>query len=202
MQTLIKNMHSKRFLLIYLAVVAFLLMVYQSQQGKPATDENSSVVATGAYQLQAPVSLPNFLLRDASEQLYTNADLQGRWHYLYFFDGSCQPDCDVIWQVLGNLASRYAGQQLAFWVIDASATQQILHSPPPLPNNVRIIYDPQASRPLWQFFSKYQGKETLFSSLFLIDPNGQWQAGFRAPFTSAALQQFYLKLRKQFAKAG
>lgn len=200
MQDLIKNMHSKRFLLIYLAVVAFLLMVYVGKQTTLDDDDKYEPIAQGAYQLKTPVSLPNFLLRNAEQRLYTNADLRGRWHFIYFYDGACQPQCQAIWQVLSNLADRYAGQQLGFWVIDASQQQQLLNAPPALAGNVQIIYDPDGRRPLRQFFAESQGLDALWASLFLIDPNGQWQAGFRAPFTSAALQQLYLQLRQSFAK--
>jgi len=200
MQDLIKNMHSKRFLLIYLAVVGFLLVIYVGQQAPSDSEDSLESIAQGAYQLKTPVRLPNFLLRDVQQRLYTNADLRGRWHYIYFYDGACQPQCQAIWQVLSNLADRYAGQQLGFWVVDASQQQQLLNAPPALPGNVKIIYDPKADRPLQRFFADAQGEEALLASLFLIDPNGQWQAGFRAPFTSSALQQLYLTLRQGFAK--
>lgn len=200
MQDLIQNMHSKRFLLIYLAVVAFLLVIYMGQQTRPYKEHALESIAQGAYQLRTPVKLPNFLLHDAQQRLYTNADLRGRWHFIYFYDGACQPQCPAIWQVLSNLADRYAGQQLGFWVVDASHQQQLLNAPPTLPDNIKIIYDPEAVRPLQRFFADAQGAEALLASLFLIDPNGQWQAGFRAPFTSAALQQLYLELRQHFAK--
>lgn len=200
MQDLIKNMHSKRFLLIYLAVVAFLLVVYMGQQIPSDNEDKLEPIAQGAYQLKTPVSLPNFLLRDVQQRLYTNADLRGRWHFIYFYDGACEPQCPAIWQVLSNLADRYAGQQLGFWVIDASRQQQLLNAPPALPGNVQIIYDPDGEWPLRQFFVESQGADALLTSLFLIDPNGQWLAGFRAPFTSAGLQQLYLKLRQGFAK--
>ncbi len=120
MQDLIQNMHSKRFLLIYLAVVAFLLVVYMAQQTSPENDGKLEPIAQGTYQLKTSASLPNFLLRDAQQRLYTNADLRGRWHFIYFYDGACEPHFTAIWQVLSNLADRYAGQQLGFWVIDAS----------------------------------------------------------------------------------
>lgn len=201
MQDLIKNMHSKRFLLIYLAVVAFLLAFYVSQQSTLSNAPALKSVANGAYQLKTPVSLPNFLLRDVRQRLYTNADLQGRWHFVYLYDGACQPQCQAIWQVLSNLADRYAGQQLGFWVVDASEQQQLLNAPLLLPANVQVIYDPSGEQALWQFFADQQGADALLASLFVIDPNGQWQAGFQAPFTSAALQQLYLQLRGDFAKA-
>ncbi len=200
MQDLIQNMHSKRFLLIYLAVVAFLLVIYMGQQTRSYKEHALESIAQGAYQLRTPVKLPNFLLHDAQQRFYTNADLRGRWHFIYFYDGACQPQCPAIWQVLSNLADRYAGQQLGFWVVDASHQQQLLNAPPTLPDNIKIIYDPEAVRPLQRFFADAQGAEALLASLFLIDPNGQWQAGFRAPFTSAALQQLYLELRQHFAK--
>ncbi|MDT8311314.1 MAG: redoxin domain-containing protein [Methylophaga sp.] len=201
MQDLIKNMHSKRFLLIYLVVVAFLLLIYRGQQSTLNNAQALKLNTEGAYQLKKPVSLPNFLLRDARQRLYTNADLQGRWHFVYIYDGACQPQCQAIWQVLSNLADRYAGQQLAFWVIDASEQQQLLNSSPSLPANIQIIYDPSGERSLWQFFVDQHGADALLASLFVIDPNGQWQAGYQAPFTSAALQQLYLQLRGDFAKA-
>lgn len=201
MQDLIKNMHSKRFLLIYLAVVAFLLMIYMNQQSPSNSAATTQLIDSAAYQLKTPISLPNFLLRDSRQRLYTNAHLQGRWHFVYFYDGACQPQCRAIWQVLANLADRNAGQQLAFWVVDASDQQQLLTTPPLLPANVQIIHDPSGKRPLWQFFADAQGSDALSASLFLIDPHGQWQAGFRAPFTSAALQQYYLQLRDDFAKS-
>ncbi|MEX0614363.1 MAG: redoxin domain-containing protein [Methylophaga sp.] len=199
MQDLIQNMHSKRFLLIYLAVVAFLLVVYMGQQIPSDKEDQLEPIAQGAYQLKIPASLPNFLLRDVQQRLYTNADLRGRWHFIYFYDGACQPQCPAIWQVLSNLADRYAGQQLGFWVIDASQQQQLLDAPPALPGNVQIIYDPDGERPLRQFFVESQGTDALLASLFLIDPNGHWLAGFRAPFTSAGIQQLYLQLRQGFA---
>lgn len=201
MQDLIKNMHSKRFLLIYLAVVAFLLLFYLGQQRSPDSTQLLKPIARGAYQLASPARLPNFLLHDARQSIHTNADLQGRWHFIYLYDGDCQPQCQAIWQVLSNLADRHTGQQLAFWVIDASEQQQLLNSPPTLPGNVQIIYDPSGQRPLWQFFAQAQGSEALLASLFLVDPDGRWQAGFRAPFTSADLQSAYLQLRQTFAKS-
>lgn len=200
MQDLIKNMHSKRFLLIYLAVVAFLLLFYMSQQQTTVTGVDLSVSAQGPYSLQTPQSLPNFLLRDAEQRLFTNADLQGRWHFVYFFDGGCLPECQAIWQVLGNLAGRYAGDQLAFWIIDVTADLQLVNAPPALPDNVKIIYDPAGERPLWRFFNDALGSNSLFTNLLLIDPSGQWQAGFRAPFTSELLQRFYQQHREHFAR--
>lgn len=201
MQDLIKNMHSKRFLLIYLAVVAFLLVIYMGQQTSADKQQKRKPIAQGAYQLQTPVSLPNFLLRSAEKGLYTNADLIGRWHFIYFYDGACQPQCQAIWQVLKNFADRYAGQQLNFWVIDASNQQQLINAPPALPTTVQIIYDPKGERPLTRFFVDAEGADALMASLFLINPDGHWQAGFQAPFTSATLQQLYLKIRGDFAKA-
>ncbi|MDX1573983.1 MAG: redoxin domain-containing protein [Methylophaga sp.] len=200
MQDLIKNMHSKRFLLIYLAVVAFLLIVYTSQQISPDSEDKLRPIAPGGYQLNTPVSLPNFLLRDKQQHLYTNADLQGRWHFIYIYDGACEPQCQAIWQVLTNLADRYAGRQLGFWVIDTSFQQQLLNAAPNLPGNVKIISDPDNQYPLRQFFAETRGADALLASLFLIDPNGHWQAGFQAPFTSAAVQQMYLQLRRTFAQ--
>lgn len=200
MQDLIQNMHSKRFLLIYLAVVAFLLVVYMGQQTSPDNEGKLEPIAQGAYQLTTPASLPNFLLRDVQHRLYTNADLRGRWHFIYFYDGACEPQCPAIWQVLSNLADHHAGQQLGFWVIDASQQQQLLNAPPSLSGNVQIIYDPAGEWPLRQFFVESQGADALMASLFLIDPKGRWLAGFQAPFTSSGLHQLYLQLRQMFAR--
>lgn len=200
MQDLIQNMHSKRFLLIYLAVVAFLLVVYMGQQTSPDNEGKLEPIAQGAYQLTTPASLPNFLLRDVQHRLYTNADLRGRWHFIYFYDGACEPQCPAIWQVLSNLADQHAGQQSGFWVIDASQQQQLLNAPPSLSGNVQIIYDPAGEWPLRQFFVESQGADALMASLFLIDPKGRWLAGFQAPFTSSGLQQLYLQLRQKFAR--
>lgn len=199
MQDIIKNMHSKRFLLIYLAVVAILLLFYLSQQGDADVTAKPIPATAGAYQLEDPQRLPNFLLRDSRQAFLTNADLKGRWHFMYFYDGSCAPHCEAIWQVLANLADRYAGHQLGFWIIDATAQQQLLNDPPRLPGNVQIIYDPSGEKPLWQFFTDAYGQQSLMASLFLVDPAGAWRAGFKAPFTSDALQQFYLQLRKDYA---
>ncbi|HET8807896.1 MAG TPA: redoxin domain-containing protein [Methylophaga sp.] len=201
MQDLIKNMHSKRFLLIYLAVVALLLIVYMGQQISPNSDDKLKSIAPGAYQLNAPESLPNFLLRDKQQHLYTNADLRSRWHFIYLYDGACEPHCQAIWQVLSNLADRFAGQQLGFWVIDASQQQQLFNTSPALPGNVQIICDPNGDHPLRQFFAGPQGVDALMTTIFLINPNGQWQAAFRAPYTSVLLQRWYLQLRRAFANA-
>ena len=200
MQDIIKNMHSKRFLLIYLAVVAILLLFYLSQQGDADVTAKPIPATAGAYQLQEPQRLPNFLLRDNQQNILTNADLQGRWHFMYFYDASCAPQCQAIWQVLANLADRYAGHQLGFWIIDATPQQQLLPDPPRLPANVQIIYDPSGDKSLWQFFTNAHGDDFLWASLLLVDPAGAWQAGFKAPFTSDALQQFYLQLRKDYAR--
>ena len=125
MQDFIKNMHSKRFLLIYLAVVAILLLFYLGQQSTITSWSDKTLTRSMAYQWSPAKRLPDFILQDLRQQQYTNADLLGHWHFIYIYDGRCQPQCEVIWQVIRNLAGRHAGETLKFWIIDISDDQTV-----------------------------------------------------------------------------
>ncbi|MCX4189743.1 redoxin domain-containing protein [Methylophaga sp. OBS3] len=198
MQDLIKNMHSKRFLLIYLAVVAILLLIYLGQQSPFTSDSDKTLTSSMAYQWSPAKPLPDFMLQDKNQQLYSNADLLGHWHFLYIYDGRCQPQCEAIWQVIRNLAERHAGDTLQFWIIDIT-DDQTAHN---IPSSIPVLFDPMAKHELATFFVTSTSSETLYASLFLVGPDGNWHAGFHAPFTSKSLQMHYLQLRDALAKAG
>ncbi|WP_151194754.1 conjugal transfer protein TraF [Methylophaga frappieri] len=195
-------MHSKRFLLIYLGLVAVLLLIFfdGQQRQQPTRLAESTDRSMKSFRLTPPLPLPQVLLRDQHQALFTNTRFLTRWTFIYLYDGSCQPNCQAIWQVLQNLADRHHGTQLQFAVIDRTTTQKpALPLPIGAGSNRYWLFDTTGESPLTSFFvERHQYLGT--TSFFLIGPDGLWHAGFQAPFTSAALQQAYIALRDEFAR--
>lgn len=199
MQNLVNGVYSKRFLVIYLSLVAILLLFFLP--GKSENDPYQQQMPTESGPLTPPLSLPQFLLQKSDASVFTNADLLGKWHVVYLYDGTCEPVCMAIWQVLNNLGSANASEVLSIVLVDLSNAEQndlsvALDAP-----SVQILAatNHESIAPLKSFLTEHI--EAPQTYLFLMDPQARWYAQFKAPFTSSGLQRQYLNYRAAYARS-
>lgn len=196
MQNLVENVYSKRFLVIYLALIAILVVFFLPEKA-PETPMAQKINASG--RLPNPQHLPQFLLKTSKDgRIFTNADLLGKWTLWYFYDGECAPSCDAIWQVLESLALiNSQGEGVALVVLDTLTAKDSLAEQQH--QQVKVVQGAvEMNDLLGDFFTRQL--EAPQTYLFLIDPLGRWHAQFKAPFTSATLQQAYLQFRLAYAR--
>lgn len=198
MQNLVNSVYSKRFLVIYLALIAILLLFFLPDKSDNIESQQITLTETGL--LSPPLALPQFLLRTMEGSVFTNADLLSRWNVVYLYDGGCAPACNAIWHVLNSLALANASDALAILVVDMSNDKQDLSSPQVAPS-VQIL-TATTSQNNAHFKAFLTGHlETPQTFVFLIDPEGRWYAQFKAPFTSSSLQRKYLEYRGAYARS-
>lgn len=198
MQNLVNSVYSKRFLVIYLALIAMLLLFFLPD--KSNNIESQQIILTESGLLSPPLALPQFLLRTVSGAVFTNADLLGRWNVVYLYDGRCAPACNAIWYVLNSLALANASDTLSILVVDMSNEEPDFSSVQ-FASSVQIL-SATTSQNNTQFKVFLTGHiETPQTYVFLIDPEGRWYAQFKAPFTSSSLQSKYLAYRAAYARS-
>jgi len=198
MQNLVNGVYSKRFLVIYLALVAILLLFFLPDKSDNAESQQVKPTETGP--LSPPLTLPQFLLQTDDASVFTNAHLLGKWHVIYLYDGACEPACDAIWQVLNNLSLANASDTLSILLVDlsnADHNHSIAQSAPLV--EILTATSAENTAQLKSFLTEHI--ETPQTYLFLMDPQARWYAQFKAPFTSSGLQRAYLRYRAAYARS-
>lgn len=119
MRNMFKNVHSKRFLLTYLGLVAILLLFYlsmnQQQDALQPESESYSMLTV----LQPAVKIPQLLAHTTDNSVFTNATLTGKWTFVFMPAADCS-DCEAIIRVLSNLKAGLANRSIQVALIDTS----------------------------------------------------------------------------------
>lgn len=204
----IKSVNSKAFLGLYLVITLIILVLWLSRMEFSQPDRRDIPDNLRKFLISPPKPIAQFVLENDTKQVLTNVSLDGKWTFVYFTHLYCQPECDVILNVMQNLQDLFAGPSVQFLVInfgDASDTAA-------LPSNTLKTYG--GSSEVIESFTKsfdflYLEPEEYEHTLkveqqhyiYLIDPQGRAYAVFKPPFTSLEIQKIFFRLRDFYARS-
>ena len=205
MRNMFKNVHSKRFLLTYLGLVAILLLFYlsmnQQQDALQPESESYSMLTV----LQPAVKIPQLLAHTTDNKVFTNATLTGKWTFVFMPAADCS-DCEAIIRVLSNLKAGLANRSIQVALIDTSGDNAAwlseLNRTYHLQAQVMTLSGDHSERQSWRaFFHGFsvRSPQALNETVFLINPKGLLMARYQAPFTSVLMRQGFIQLRKDYA---
>ena len=204
MQGLIKNFNSKRFLLIYLLIVATLLGFMLQVQQAPV-DHRTLPEQLRPYLLSPPAKLPSILLRRADDYVLTADWFNDKWSFVYFTHHQCAPDCLAVFSVLDNLSARIADRDVQILLVRIHDLERPLLLPESLAkSSTEAIADPVLLASLGKtfdfwFFEDASGQVHQHHSLYVVDPKGRVYARMNPPYTSLALHRLFNEVRRFYA---
>jgi len=208
MQNMFKNVHSKRFLLTYLGLVALLLLFFLSFSQQQQTDAPLNEVGSMLTEFEPALEIPQFLGHNLDNAVFTNDSIVGKWSFVFFTSADCM-DCDAILKVLSNLKAGLANRAVQVVLVDTSGQQQarelfsfsLSHD---LKAQVITLSESASDKQdLRAFFtrSRAYAHQDLAHAVFLVNPNGLLMARFQAPFTSVLIRQSFIQIRSEYARA-
>lgn len=204
----IKNVNSKAFLLLYLAITLIILVLWVSRMEFTQPDKRDIPDELRPFLVSPPKPIPQFVLNDSSNTILTNVALEDRWSFIYFTHAYCQPECDVVVEVMQNLKRLFAGPTIQFLLINfgnqsdtsilPDSTLNIYGgSPEIIESTIRsfnfLYLEPESD----QNINKVEQQHYIY----LVDPQGRVYAVFKPPFTSLAIQQVFFMLRDFYARS-
>ena len=202
------RLNSKRFLLLYLVVIACLLSVWVFKLvGKPS--ETRSIPDTlSPFLTTPPAPLPQFLLYSDAKSVFTDQSLIGKWTFVYFTHPDCMPSCDPVFMVLKNLKHLFAGQSVEFALMNFDVNHTDISNLatvselPVYRGDGRMMAELEAAFGFYALRTDYQNDYSLEQThaIFLIDPQGRYYARFEPPFTSYGIQAVFLAIRSFYAR--
>lgn len=192
----LKILHSRRFLLIYLAVVVLLLLLMAERL---AVDKTPSASFPGPRTFQPPVALPQLLIQTPGGDIRSNVHLQQHWTYLVLTDPDCQQYCDAPFQVLDAVASSLGHNAPQ---IQALTLDMALCPPADLPVFCGMI-DKQQRRNLLKTAAMAADAPARHysNSILLVNPDARLQHRYQLPLDSAYLIKDFIAQRRQYAES-
>lgn len=208
MQNLFKNVHSKRFLLTYLGLIALLLLLFltlsQEQQPVGPLTEGSTMLAV----FDPTIEIPQFLAHNIDHSVFTNDALVGKWSFIFFTSADCH-DCKAVFKVLSNLKAGLANRAVQVVLVDTAGQQDkklvVLSQSLDLYAQVIAVSAVASDKQtLSAFFtrSRAYAHQDLAYAIFLVNPKGLLTARYQAPFTSTLIRQSFIQLRSEYARKG
>lgn len=206
MQNMFKNVHSKRFLLTYLGLVALLLLFFLTMSEQQQSSESSAEPNAMLTMFEPTLEIPQFLAYNLDNSVFTNDALVGKWSFIFFTSADCQ-DCEAILKVLANLKAGLANRAVQVVLMDNSGQQAAdlfalaqVHA-----LQAQVISLSSSTRdanPLPAFFtrSRAYAHQDLSHAVFLVNPKGKLAARFQAPFTSVLIRQSFIQIRSEYAR--
>lgn len=208
-----KGFNSKRFLLLYLAVIAFMLILWLMRLNWPVHEHRPIPNSLGHFLLSPAISLPQFLLNVDNKQVLTNQTFVGKWSFVYFSHPDCGQECTVIMEVLSHLQALSANRDRQFYVINFDINKQgqlerYLHERgyrfPVAEAADQSMLDLVTSAFQFLYLSSEAGQGDGQSQqqhfIYLVDPKARVYAVFKPPFTSLIIQQRFFELRDFYAR--
>lgn len=208
MQNMFKNVHSKRFLLTYLGLVALLLLFFLSMSQQQQTFDSPEEPGAMLTMFEPNLEIPQFLAHNIDNTAFTNDALVGKWSFIFFTSADCY-DCEAIIKVLANLKAGLANRAVQIVLVDKSGEQAAellalsqshdLHA-----QVITLSAAPADKNSLPAFFTRSRAfaHQDLGYSVFLVNPNGKLTARFQAPFTSVLIRQSFIQIRSEYARKG
>ncbi|MAX53754.1 MAG: photosynthetic protein synthase I [Methylophaga sp.] len=204
----IKSVNSKAFLLLYLAITLIILVLWVSRMEISQPDRRDIPDELRPFLISPPKTLPQFVLNSQSNQILTNVSFDGRWSFIYFTHSHCQPECDVVIDVMQNLKRLFAGPTVQFLLINFDNQGESSA----LPKSSLQLYSGSADvihSVIRSFDFLYLEPESYQNSnkveqqhyIYLVDPQGRVYAVFKPPFTSLAIQHVFFRLRDFYARS-
>lgn len=208
MQNMFKNIHSKRFLLTYLGLVALLLLFFltfsQDQQSNPPSTESHSMLTM----FEPALEIPQMLAYNVDNVVFTNDALVGKWSFVFFTSANCI-DCEAILKVLSNLKAGLANRAVQVVLIDTSGQQanELLALSQSQNLDAQVVATTSSlsdKSSLLSFFtrSRAYAQHDLEQAVFLVNPKGLLTARYQAPFTSVLIRQSFIQIRSEYASKG
>lgn len=206
MQNMFKNVHSKRFLLTYLGLVALLLLFFLMLSEDPSPVESSTENESMLTLFEPPLEIPQLLGYDMDHQVFTNDTFAGKWSFIFFHSADCI-DCEAILKVLSNLKAGLANRAVQVVLVESStqhaeALFSVCQSYNLDAEVVTIAESDSDKKALLAFFTRsraYQAQD-LEHAVFLVNPKGMLTARFQAPFTSVLMRQSFIHIRSEYAR--
>lgn len=200
------NIHSKRFLLTYLSVVAVLLLFFLALSEERGSGDHEAEDGAMLTAFEPPLVIPQFLGHGGDNAVFTNESLVGKWSFVFVIHEECG-DCAAIIDVLSNLKAGLANNliQVVFLEDTGKQTQKLheLTQSKNLPAQVISVTEMTSEKTsLANFFTRSRAfaHQDLAYAVFLVNPKGTLSARYQAPFTSVLIRQSFLQIRSEFVK--
>jgi hypothetical protein len=208
MQNMFKNVHSKRFLLTYLGLVALLLLFFltfsQDQQSNSLSPESHSMLTV----FEPPLEIPQMLAYNIDNVVFTNDAFFGNWTFVFLTSANCI-DCEAILKVLSNLKAGLANRAVQVVLIDTSGQQanELVALSQSQNLNAQVLASSGSvsdKSSLLSFFTRSRAylEHDLEHAIFLVNPQGLLTARYQAPFTSVLIRQSFIQIRSEYAIKG
>ena len=208
MQNMFKNVHSKRFLLTYLGLVALLLLFFLSMSQEQQPFESPAEPDAMLTMFEPNLEIPQFLAHNADNSVFTNDALVGKWSFIFFTSADCY-DCEAIFKVLANLKAGLANRAVQIVLVDRSGLQasELLavsqsHDLTAQVITVAAAATDKNSLPAFFTRSRAFAHQDLGYAVFLVNPKAKLTARFQAPFTSVLIRQSFIQIRAEYASKG
>ncbi|MDO8827652.1 redoxin domain-containing protein [Methylophaga sp.] len=208
MQNMFKNVHSKRFLLTYLGLVALLLLFFLTMSQQQQSFDSSAEPDAMLTMFEPTLEIPQFLAHNADNSVFTNDALVGKWSFIFFTSADCY-DCEAIIKVLANLKAGLANRAVQVVLVDNSGQQaaELLALGQAHDLQAQVITLSSAAtdkNALPAFFTRSRAfaHQDLGYAVFLVNPKGKLTARFQAPFTSVLIRQSFIQIRSEYARNG
>lgn len=193
----LKSLHSRRFLLIYLAVVIMLLLLLTQQY---ATDDGPVATQPGAKTFKPPVSLPQLLLK-TDTGVRSNVHFEQQWTYFVFIDPDCVEHCDAPLRVLSAVNAALGRSAPAVFLLTTNKT----HCPL---DNVEVVcgvFNEKQQKSLLQAADldpDHIDASTYSNMILLVNPQAELQRRYQLPIDSTSLINDFIAQRREFAISG
>jgi protein SCO1/2 len=203
-----KNVHSKRFLLTYLGLVALLLLFFLSMSQEQQSFDSSPEPDAMLTMFEPTLEIPQFLAHNVDNKVFTNDALVGKWSFIFLTTADCY-DCEAILKVLANLKAGLANRAVQIVLVDKSGEQasELFALSQSQELNAQVItlataISDKNSLPAFFTRSRAFAHQDLGYAVFLVNPKGKLTARFQAPFTSVLIRQSFIQIRAEYAKNG
>ena len=209
-----KGLNSKCFLITYLMIVGFLLVLWMNKL--PLMHEEQRDIPTDMlpYMTSPARSLPDFSLDTTGKLALTKPWFIDKWSFVYFSHSHCLPTCQPALNTLSELQASFASKHILVLVIGidseherADQLSQFLtaqHLAVMVASGTIQMID-KLARTFVALFLRTDYSDGSYQieqkhDLFLVDPKGRVYATFKPPYSSASIEQKFLKLRHFYAK--
>lgn len=208
-----KNPNSMRFLLTYLAVVAFLLVLWRSNTGPVALDQREIPNDIAGYLLSPPTEISG--TDSGSKLALTHDKFIGKWSFVYFSHHQCSPECNKAFKVLNELSESFRADNIQFVIIELDPNEgassdklaKLIEDQglnlTVMSTSVEIVEQLAAQfKELFLMTRFANGTYQIEQQhkLFIVDPKARVYAKFSPPYTSSTIQKAFVSMRYFYAQ--
>lgn len=190
----LKSLHSRRFLLIYLAVVIMLLVLLTQQY---ATDDGPAATQPASKTFKPAASLPQLLLK-TDTGVRSNVHFEEQWTYFVFIDPDCVEHCDAPLRVLSAVNAALGPSAPAVFLL----TTNTAHCPLGNAGMVCGVFNEKQQKSLLkaaELDPSHVDASSYSNMILLVNPQAALQRRYQLPIDSAGLIKDFIAQRREFA---